>query len=268
MSHERQGDNFGMNTVFEEIEYLLAQDKVLDAIERLRTVAEHRHQAINFSRRWHAIRDKQQRQLLTDEQVETEVNRIVDAMLEICGGAQSAVSSKQFSEDGKPLAGGGSQSATPSVHQSERDYFENVGGNVYTGPVTIHQHGRESAAAKPPSETTETVSGPKNALSRALRKELLDFLTPLPVMQSANSRRAALYAAGLDSIIDRVDLNGAAYEVVSAIMYALEQHGMEEDTPALILLLRYVATTVGSDKQATIQRWCEHIFKVPVTPSL
>ncbi len=94
-------------------------------------------------------------------------------------------------------------------------------------------------------------------MDRQVRKEVLDFLTPLPIMQSEASRRAALYAAGLDVMLIQTDLSGAAAQVVPLLLNALEVDG----EPALVLLLRYAATQVGSDKQKQIQDWCAQIFQ-------
>lgn len=93
-------------------------------------------------------------------------------------------------------------------------------------------------------------------LNTTLRTDMLDFLTPLPIMQTEDSRRAALYAAGLDAILRQTDLRGSPRDAVAAIVYALEQYGAIDGEPALAVFLRDVATTVGTDKQARIQEWC------------
>ncbi len=46
-----------------------------------------------------------------------------------------------------------------------------------------------------------------------LRTQILEFLTPLPIMQSPNSRRAALYAAGLDAVRTQTDLSGGSRDI-------------------------------------------------------
>lgn len=93
-----------------------------------------------------------------------------------------------------------------------------------------------------------------------LRKAIIDFLTPLPCMNTEDARRATLYAAGLDFILQQTDLSGSPTNAVVTIVYALEHHGMINGTPALVMLLRYVTTVVGSDKQIKIRSWCEKLL--------
>lgn len=97
-------------------------------------------------------------------------------------------------------------------------------------------------------------------MDKALRKEILDFLTLLPCMRTEEARQAALYATGLDEIGHRTNLSGSPGDTTAAIVYALERYGMVDDKPALVVFLSYVATTVGSDKQEQIQKWCERLI--------
>ena len=98
-------------------------------------------------------------------------------------------------------------------------------------------------------------------MNTQVRTEILEFLTPLPVMQSEDSRRAALYAAGLDAMLVQAGLNGSAAQAVPLLLNALEQYGTVGGEPALVPVLRYVATTVGSDKQRRLQDFCEQLLK-------
>ncbi len=92
-----------------------------------------------------------------------------------------------------------------------------------------------------------------------LRKEIIEFLTPLTCMQSENSRRAVLYAAGLDVILDQIDLSGSPHKITTLLVKTLESYGKVNDTPALVVLLDEVKRQVGQDKQEVIQRFCEQL---------
>lgn len=92
-----------------------------------------------------------------------------------------------------------------------------------------------------------------------LRRDIITFLTPLPALQSESSRRSTLFAAGLDTIAAGTDLSGGPREAVTAIVYALEQHGTVGDTPALAVLLAEIAPQLGDDKQRQIQDFCSRL---------
>ena len=94
-----------------------------------------------------------------------------------------------------------------------------------------------------------------------IRTQILDFLTPLPIMQSPDSRRAALLAAGLDAALQHLDLHGSPAQIAALMLDALEQFGSVRDEPAPVVFLRYAATTVGTDKQETITGWCQQILE-------
>ncbi len=96
-------------------------------------------------------------------------------------------------------------------------------------------------------------------MNTLLRKAILDFLTPLPCMRTEDARQAALYAAGLDGLLNQADLSGGANKAVPLLVNALEEYGTVDGEPALTLALRYVATTVGSDKRLLIQDFCERL---------
>jgi hypothetical protein len=103
-------------------------------------------------------------------------------------------------------------------------------------------------------------------MDTTLRKDIMRFLTPLTCMQSEESRRAALYAAGLDAVSSQTNLSGSSTNAVAAIVQGLEQYGTVGDTPALVVFLRYVATTIGGNKQQQIQDFCERL-RHNTTPS-
>jgi hypothetical protein len=92
-----------------------------------------------------------------------------------------------------------------------------------------------------------------------LRKSIINFLTPLTGMQSKESRRAVLYAAGLDAIIAQTNISGSPGQAVPLLVNALEQYGTVGDTPALVVFLREIARQVGQDKQRQIQDFCERL---------
>ncbi|MCP5086436.1 MAG: hypothetical protein GY952_06510 [Rhodobacteraceae bacterium] len=94
-----------------------------------------------------------------------------------------------------------------------------------------------------------------------LRKDMLEFLTPLPSMQTEKGRWALLLAAGLDAILAQTDLSGSPRETTPLLVNALEQYGAVGNTPVLVTFLREVATQVGEDKQAAIQSFCEQLLK-------
>ncbi len=94
-----------------------------------------------------------------------------------------------------------------------------------------------------------------------LRKDLLEFLTPLPSMQTEKGRQAILLAAGLDTILAHIDLSGNTREMVISLVNALEHYGTTETSElALVLFLQEVASQLGTDKQTTIQQLCEQII--------
>jgi hypothetical protein len=94
-----------------------------------------------------------------------------------------------------------------------------------------------------------------------LRRDILEFLTPLPAMQTENGRRALLLSAGLETILSQIDLSGNTGEAVTLLVNTLEQYGTIGDTPALVVFLQEVATQVGQDKQRQIQNFCEQFLK-------
>ncbi len=98
---------------------------------------------------------------------------------------------------------------------------------------------------------------------------IIEFLTPLPCMQSPDSRRAALYDAGLVEVRHQTDLHGAPHDAAATIVEnlerygAVEQHSSLDNEPALVIFLRYVATTVGIDRRTVVQDWCEQLLQDP-----
>lgn len=100
-----------------------------------------------------------------------------------------------------------------------------------------------------------------------LRQQILDFLTPLPCFSTEEARRATLYAAGLDRVLHQTDLSKSPNQAVATIVYTLEHHGTINGEPALAVLLRQVATTVGDDKQEQIQDWCVQLLHAPSSPT-
>jgi len=94
-----------------------------------------------------------------------------------------------------------------------------------------------------------------------LRKDMLEFLTPLPAMQTEKGRRAPLLSAGLDAILAQTDLSGAPRDAVTLLVNALEQYGTIGDTLALVTFLQEIARQVGTDKQRQIQNFCQRLIQ-------
>lgn len=90
-----------------------------------------------------------------------------------------------------------------------------------------------------------------------LRKQILAFLTPLPMLQSENGRKVMLLSAGLEEILPHVDLSGPTGQSLTLLVNALEHYGTVENEPALMRFLWEIAKHVGTDKQAMIEGMCE-----------
>ncbi len=131
--------------VFDEIEYLLARNEILKAIERLQALPDYRREAILFSKRWHDIQKRERQQLLSSEDVIVEQNKLASAILKLRKHAEDAPRDSKTAGMPEPASGAGRSA------QVERDYFEHVGGDVYTAPVTIVQ--QETASPESPKRS-------------------------------------------------------------------------------------------------------------------
>ncbi len=79
-------------SVFQEIEHLITRNKIYEAIERLRELPDYRKEAMRFSKRWHDIQERKRQPLRTVEDVITEQNKLVSAILELLSGRQETSS--------------------------------------------------------------------------------------------------------------------------------------------------------------------------------
>ncbi len=73
--------------IFRKIEQLLSGNKLLEAIEALSQLDTYRKDAIMLSRQWHNICEQQRHQVITDEEANTELNKIASSLLDITMGA-------------------------------------------------------------------------------------------------------------------------------------------------------------------------------------
>ncbi|MCP4396205.1 MAG: TIR domain-containing protein [bacterium] len=131
--------------VFDEIEYLLARNEILKAIERLQALPDYRREAILFSKRWHDIQKRERQQLLSSEDVVVEQNKLASAILKLREHAEDAPHDSKAAGMPEPASEPGRSA------QAERGYFEHAGGNVYNAPVTIVQ--QETASPKSPKRS-------------------------------------------------------------------------------------------------------------------
>lgn len=92
-------------------------------------------------------------------------------------------------------------------------------------------------------------------MSPSLFKEIVELLTPLPCVESERARRALLLNARLGDVLTHVDCAGAAQEFVPLLLHRLLEYGDMNGEPALFLLLRSVAETVGAEKQCLLKEF-------------
>lgn len=83
----------------------------------------------------------------------------------------------------------------------------------------------------------------------SLFKEIVELLTPLPCFESERARRALLVSAGLRDVLTDVDCAGTPQEFVPLLLHRLLEYGDIDGEPALFLLLRSAAETVGMEKK-------------------
>ncbi len=87
------------------------------------------------------------------------------------------------------------------------------------------------------------------ASNLALRQEISAFLRGLNFFDDANSRKAILLSAGLNSVLPTIDLSGNKAEFVALVVDALAQYGEVDGQPALARLLRGIGAQVGADRR-------------------
>lgn len=102
------------------------------------------------------------------------------------------------------------------------------------------------------------------ALIQTIRKELVDFLKSVPLMQTENGRRSLLLSAGLDAILDNLSLTGSPQEFTPLLIEHLDTFGtLPDQRRALICFLEEVAAGLGRDRQETIRGFCEQLDRLP-----
>ncbi len=92
-------------------------------------------------------------------------------------------------------------------------------------------------------------------ISPLLFEEIVRLLTPLPCFESERARRALLLSAGLRDILTTFDCAGKSQEFAPLLLHHLAEYGDIAGEPALFLLLRSVAETVGTDKQRLLHEF-------------
>ncbi len=91
-----------------------------------------------------------------------------------------------------------------------------------------------------------------------LRQKIVEFLQPLPCLESKESRKALLLHAGLDNILPDIDLSGSPKKFVTLLINRLENYGMfMNEQSALVCFLQGVKDSVGIDRRQTLQEFCE-----------
>jgi len=107
-------------------------------------------------------------------------------------------------------------------------------------------------------------------LDRKLFQEIVAFLTPYYGFENESARRATLLNAGLSELLPLLDINaGKQAQFVPLLIERLEQHGMVDGVPALVLLLQAIKPTLGQDKRETLERFCHLILQPPSqTPNI
>ena len=98
-------------------------------------------------------------------------------------------------------------------------------------------------------------------MNTQLRTQILEFLTPLPALQTEEARQATVYAAGVHTALQHTDLSGSPANAITAIVNSLEQYGAVDEEPALVPFLRHVATTVGPDKRQRIDTIWQQLLR-------
>lgn len=93
-------------------------------------------------------------------------------------------------------------------------------------------------------------------MDKQLRKDIIEFLVPLPCMATEKSRQTMLIASGLDAIKAQTDISGNPREAITLLVDALEQYGTMDREPALAVFLQEISSQVGEDKQKQIQEFC------------
>ena len=98
-------------------------------------------------------------------------------------------------------------------------------------------------------------------MNPTLQRDLVNFLRPLPQFESENSRKALLITAGLSNIVSSIELCGSADEFVPLLVRRLEAFGdMADGEPALVVLLRSLAQSLGQEKNAAIRKFCARLL--------
>ena len=98
-------------------------------------------------------------------------------------------------------------------------------------------------------------------MNPTLQRELINFLRPLPQFQNEQSRTALLIAAGLSEVAPSIELRGSADEFVPLLVRRLEAFGEVADSePALVVLLRSLAQSLGQEKNAAIREFCARLL--------
>jgi len=103
-------------------------------------------------------------------------------------------------------------------------------------------------------------------ISPSLFKEIVELLKPLSCFENERARRALLVSAGLRDVLTDVDCAGASQEFVPLLLHRLLEYGDIEGEPALFLLLRSVAETVGMEKKRLLHAFEARIITEQTAP--
>src|SRR5260221_4947552 len=93
-------------------------------------------------------------------------------------------------------------------------------------------------------------------------QQLINFLAPLPVFQSEESRRALIVFAGLDSLSNQIRFGGTSKVFISLLLPTLVEYGtLPNECRALDAFLDAVETEIGDDRKTQLRKIRETLLE-------
>ena len=98
-------------------------------------------------------------------------------------------------------------------------------------------------------------------MKQQLRREIVDFLSELPLLQKERGRRTTMQEAGLDMMLPDIDLRDPTRRSLMELVIVLDAHGTIGNTPAMVVFLKDIARRLGNDKRKTLQGFCKRYIQ-------
>jgi V8-like Glu-specific endopeptidase len=96
-------------------------------------------------------------------------------------------------------------------------------------------------------------------LEGPLRRQLIDFLVKLDILQTAEGCRSILRNAGLGILIPKINLSGSSQAIIGHIVDFLAQWGSLEEQETLLLFLFALLDEAGNEGQHVLQTFINSI---------